>query len=218
VRRLLLVAMGVALVVAGTTQRSVAVFTSTSTSGANVVSSASDFGTPLRGLDVQAENAGVVGRVDAGDRLLVTYSQRVDLTSVIEGWDGAGVAVVVHLRDGAVTGGDHKVDDQLEVLLTAAAPQRAVRFGNVNLAADYLKQGREVAIGGTLAATTATVAGAEVTVLTLRIDEVPLDRDGASAKGPATMVWAPPAGVRDLGGGTGSTAAATEGGAVDPDF
>lgn len=217
-RRVLLIAMSVALVAAGTTQRSVASFTSTSSSAPNVVGSASDFGTPLHALDVQAENGGVVARVDVGDALSLTYSQRVDPTSVIDGWDGADVAVIVHLRDGAILGGDHKVDDQLEVLLTAGEPQVAARVGSVHLGADYLKQGRDVTVEGTLTATTAIVAGREVTVLRLRIDQAPLERDGATAKGPAAMVWAPPPGVRDVSGATGSTASATEGGPLDHDL
>lgn len=217
-RRVLLIAMSLALLAEGTTQRSVASFTSTSSSAANVVSSASDFGTPLRGLDVQADDVDVLGRVDVGDTLLLTYSQRVDLTSVIDGWDGAGAAVVVHLRDGAVVGGDHKLDDHLEVLLTADDPQVAARVGGVDLGADYLKQGRDVTVDGTLTATTETVGGRDVTVLRLRFDQAPLDRDGATAKGPAAMVWVPPPGVRDVSGATGSTAPVTEGGPLDHDL
>lgn len=217
-RRVLLIAMSLALLAGGTTQRSVASFTSTSSSAPNVISSASDFGTPLRALDVQAENGGVPARIDVGDALSLTYSQRLDLTSVIDGWDGAGVAVIVHLRDGAVVGGDHKLDDHLEVLLTAGDPQVAARVGRMDLGADYLKQGRDVTVDGTLTATTAIVGGREVTVLRLRIDQTPLDRDGATAKGPAAMVWTPPAGVRDVSGATGSTAPATEGGPLDHDL
>lgn len=217
-RHVLLVAMCVALVVAGTTQRSVATFTSSSASATNVVSSASDFGSPLRGLDVQADNEDVLGRVDVGDTLLLTYSQRVDLTSVIDGWDGAGAAVVVHLRDGAIVGGDHKLDDGVEVLLTAGDTQVAARVGSVNLGADYLKQGRDITVDGTLSATTETVAGRDVTVLRLRFDEAPLERDGATAKGPAAMVWSPPPGVRDVSGASGSTASVTEGGPLDHDL
>lgn len=216
-RPVLLVAMCVALVVAGTTQRSVATFTSSSSSAPNVVTSASDFGI-LRGIDVQGENAGVLGRLDVGDTLHLTYSGRVDLTSVIDGWDGAGVAVVVHLRDGAVIGGDHKLDDQLEVLHTADGPASTARVGSVNLGADHLKQGRELTVGGTLSAATAIVAGVEVTVLSLRIEEALLERDAASAKGPAAMVWVAPPGVRDLSGATGEAAPVTEGGALDQDL
>jgi chitinase len=218
VRRVLLIAMSLALLAAGTTQRSVASFTWTSSSAANVVGSASDFGTPLRGLDVQADDAAALGRIDVGDTLLLTYSQRVDLTSVIDGWDGTGAAVVIHLRDGAVVGGDHKLDDHLEVLLTAGEPQVAARVGSVDLGADYLKQGRDVTVAGTLSATTASVGGRDVTVLRLRFDEAPLERDGATAKGPAAMVWAPPPGVRDVSGATGSTASVTEGGPLDNDL
>lgn len=171
--------------------------------------------TPLRGLDVQGRNGGVLGRIDTGDVLTLTYSDTLDLASVLSGWNGASRGVTVRLRDGSVVGGG-ALDDTLDVF-TAANLNTPVRLGSVNLRADYLKSGRNVTVPGTLAATTVVRDGREVTEITLRIDAT-LGNNVLRTGGAGTMVWSPSAGVRGTSGVAASTATVTESGPLDRDF
>ena len=60
---------------------------------------------PLRALDVQTVNGGrTEGLAEPNDRVILTYSQQVNLSSISAGWTGAALPVTVRMRDGQLLG------------------------------------------------------------------------------------------------------------------
>ena len=71
------------------------------TTSATVANRAID-NTLVRGIDVQTINktGGTLGRVEAGDRIVLTYSEIMKPSTLIAGWTGTGAATVyVRLTD-----------------------------------------------------------------------------------------------------------------------
>ncbi len=157
--------------------------------------------------DVQTTNVtgGTLGKPELGDRLLLSYSEPVDPSSIISGWSGAAANVVVRITDGGILG-----NDVLTVRNAANAAQLAL--GSVDLRRrDYVTATRDfgasgtpsqmVQNGSTIALTLGTPSGSTTTA--------------ASA---ASILWTPSASATDRAGNTCSTTAATESGAADLDF
>ena len=182
--------------------------TSTTVAGRRVDNS------PLKAYDVQAVSGGATaGRLDAGDVLRLTYTDQVNPATVASGWTGAtSLAVTVRLRDGGLMGLGAKGDT-----LDFSRAAGTLNLGSVNLKADYVKTNKTVTFAGTMTISTATVNGRTVSVLSVTLG-------AASGSGlrtnaaTAAMVWGPSATVADLNGQAGSTAPATELGALDRDF
>lgn len=165
---------------------------------------------PVRALDVQAANGGgSVGRLDNGDTITYTYTERVNPASLVAGWSGASRNVTVRLRDGNLVGGGAK-DDTLDVT--------GVNLGAVNLKADYVKSGKTVQWSGTMTATTVTEGTSTRTVVTVTLGAVSSGSGLRTVSGTPTMVWTPSASATDLTGQKCSTAPAIEAGAADRDF
>lgn len=163
--------------------------------------------TAPRGYDVQTTNGGAAGRIDAGDTMSFTFSERIDLGSVLSGWDGSAVAV-----QGRVTDDWGFRSNTFQVVGRSAT----VRLGSVQLNEDFtILFGNTV--NGTLSAETVTVDGVARTVVTIRIES-----SGGfgmtTVDGPATLEWTPASGVTDLAGNPLDTAVVTERGALDRDF
>ena len=169
----------------------------------------------LRGVDVQASNGGVERTVDAGDRLLLTYDSRVDLTSLLAGWTGEARTVAVRLRDGAAAGGVGG-EDVLDVFTTTSLGT-AVPLGTVNTRGNYVR-GQAMVFSATLSAQTVTVAGQPATQVTLVLGGLTTADNGRVSRSARSMTWTPSAGARDLAGNPASTVAVTETGALDRDF
>ncbi|WP_243842087.1 Ig-like domain-containing protein [Microbacterium hydrocarbonoxydans] len=170
--------------------------------------------TPVRGADVQTANGGATaGRVDAGDTLTFTYGKPMLASSISPGWNGTALPVTLRLRDGALLGLGGS-GDTVDVLRSGAA----VNLGSVNLRGDYVKAGKTSTFNATMVATTATVNGAPVTVVTVTVGSL----HGAGALRTATvgaaMTWTPSATATDGGGAPCSTAPVTEVGALDREF
>lgn len=165
---------------------------------------------PVRALDVQSANGGgTVGRVDNGDTVTFTYSEKLDLATVVGGWDGTARAVTVRLRDGNLVGGGAK-DDTIDVT--------GANLGAVNLKADYVKSGKTVQWAGSMTATTVTVGASTRTVVTVKIGAVTSGSGLRTVTSAATMTWTPSASAADLSGQKCSTAPAVETGTADRDF
>jgi hypothetical protein len=165
---------------------------------------------PLRGADVQATNGGgTVGRLDNGDTLTYSYSERIAPTSALAGWDGSARTVAVRLRDGNAVGGGAK-DDTVDVTGT--------NLGAVNLRGDYVKSGKTVQWSGTMTATTVTVGTTTRTVVTVRLGAVTSGSGLRTVTGTASLQWTPSGAVVDLAGRPCSTAPVTESGTADRDF
>jgi hypothetical protein len=162
---------------------------------------------PPRGYDVQTTNGGAPGRIDAGDTMSFTFSERIDLGSVLAGWDGSAVAV-----QGRVTDDWGFRNNTFQVVGRSAT----VRLGSVQLNEDFtILFGNTV--NGTLTAETVTVDGVARTVVTVRIES-----SGGfgmtTVDTAAAMEWTPASGVTDLAGNPIDTAVVTERGSLDRDF
>jgi hypothetical protein len=162
----------------------------------------------LKALDVQALNNGTIGRVSAGDKVVLTYSTLVNLATIKAGWTGASTPVTVTMKDkgvnGTGTGSDRMETD--------------ANLGYVAFAQDYLKNNKSTTLSGsTMTATTATVAGVQVTVVTITFG-TPDTSAIRTASMLGAMRWFPSAAARTPAGLACSTSAATESGANDKDL
>lgn len=161
-----------------------------------------------KGVDIQTTNGGAAGRIDTGDKIVFTFSEQMDLSSIYSGWSGNATAGTVQVRDGLIYGGG--VDnDTLELSRPSGADLGTV-YLNENFATIF-------SISTSVSMTAATVTDGDVTrtVVTLRIDGGSI---GNSVSSPATMTWTPAAGILDLAGNPISTASVTESGPLDVDF
>lgn len=170
---------------------------------------------PLRGYDVQATDGGVLGEVDAGDVLTLTYDSQVNLDTIVSGWNGAARTVGVRLRDGASVGGVSS-EDVIDVVTTPGG-STAVNLGSVNTRGNYIK-GQPMAFNATMTAQTVTVNGASATQVVVRINALVSADNGRLNRKARTMTWTPSSAARNLNGVAASTAPVDELGPLDRDF
>lgn len=169
---------------------------------------------PLRAVDVQTSNGeGTAGRLDAGDTLMLTYSEQVAPGSVSTGWTGAALPVTVRLRDGNLLGTGNK-GDAIDVLRNGAA----VRLGQVALREDYVKSRRTASFNATMTATTVTVDGVQRTVVTLVVGTLASGNGQRTVSASSTMVWTPSTAATSVTGAACAAATATESGVADREF
>lgn len=167
----------------------------------------------LRGHDVQAVNVGgAIGSIDTGDVVTLTYTDAVALGTITSGWTGAALPVSVRFRDGKVLGlGDS--DDTFDVLRDNAT----VNLGSVALRNDVVKSNRAALFAATMRASSATINGRTVTVITLTLGST-TDGNNLSRGTAASMIWTPSDVVTDAFTNRSSTAPTTELGTLDRDF
>lgn len=175
------------------------------TTTSDVVSGRSVDNTAARAVDVQTTNGGVAGKIDSGDTIAFTYSERVNLGTVLSGWDGSATSVNVRVRDGLLISLNPN-NDVLDVT--------GVNLGSVSLDENFVNTLGTINVTATMTASTVTVDGVARTVVTLRITSTA----GLTASGNGTMTWTPSALVTDLAGNPTSTVAVSESGAGDRDF
>jgi len=155
------------------------------------------------GTDVQTTNAGVAGRAEIGDTIILTFSEVTDPESVLSGWTGSSTNVVLRIANNA--GGDR-------VTIRNAANSAQLPLGTVNLVGTgYVTASRDfgasgtpstmVAVGNTIVITLGTASGAVTTQATGN-----------------NMTWVPVVTATDRAGNTCQTTTATESGALDLDF
>ncbi|KAA1379861.1 Ig-like domain-containing protein [Aeromicrobium fastidiosum] len=159
--------------------------------------------TAARGVDVQTTNGGTAGRIDAGDTMVFTFSEQMDLSSIYAGWSGSATLGTVRVR-GALSGASNVLD--------VTAPSN-VRLGTVDLIENFSLLFDNTA-DMSMTASTVTVDGVARTVVTIKV----LSASGYQVSSPATMVWTPSAAALDLAGNPTSTATVSESGQPDLDF
>jgi hypothetical protein len=174
----------------------------------------------VTGYDVQAENraGGRAGRVESGDVLVLTWSRRMNTSSLLPGWDGTGTAsLTVRLADGAVTGvNTGSGADALQLLDTAG---NASGLGNVNLKSNQVKAKKTAVFAATATQSTVTIAGVDHTVVRVTLAAVASGAQNIrTVSATPIMAWSPSAGARDLLGGVCSAAPIDELGIADRDF
>lgn len=169
---------------------------------------------PVRGLDVQTANgSGTAGRLDAGDRLMLTFSKQMATGSILSGWDGSATTVSLRLRDGSLLG-TGSAGDTVDVL----AGNASVALGSVNLRGDYIKPGKTSTFTATMTAATATVGGATVTTVTVSLDALAGGGALRTVSSASTMSWSPSGSATDLAGTPCSTTPVSETGPADREF
>ncbi|MET1058209.1 MAG: Ig-like domain-containing protein [Nocardioides sp.] len=184
----------------------------TPTSGAAVTSAVVTVtvdNTPLKAQDVQTTNVTTANRPAVGDRVVLTYSSVVNLASIKAGWTGASTPVTLTFKDKNVTGAAISGYDRME--MTGA------NLGQVAFVQNFVPANRTVVVNGsTMTATTATVGGVQVTVVTITLGTPASSLSTASTNG--AMRWTPSTAATSLAGLACSSAIATETGTNDRDF
>jgi chitinase len=155
-----------------------------------------------KGADIQTTNGGTAGRIDAGDTIVYTYSEQMDLSSIYAGWSGTATS-------GAIRVGGLFTNNQI---LQVDGPTN-LRLGTVDLNANFAFLGDATA-DASITAATVTIDGIVRTVITVKV----LGNAGYQVNAAANMVWTPSASATDLAGNPTSTATVTESGALDVDF
>ena len=155
--------------------------------------------------DVQTTNVsgGTNGKTEAGDTIVLTYSEQIDANSVLAGWTGASTPVVVRLNDG--------INDSVQIYNaanSAALPLGTIDTGRI----DYTTLNATFGASGT--PSTMVQSGATITIT--------LGTQGGgimtAALGTGRMSWTPSATATDRAGNAAATTAASEGGGNDRDF
>jgi hypothetical protein len=169
---------------------------------------------PLRAADVQTVQGGAsTGKVEEGDKVLLTYNGLARTSTIANAWDGSTVPVVVRLRDGGLLALGAK-DDIIDVLRNG----NAVNLGSVNLAENYIGNKAAAQFAATMTASTVVVNGVSVTRVTLSLGAQTSGKALPTAAGAATMVWTPSTTVTDVNGRPTSAAPRPETGLLDRDF
>jgi hypothetical protein len=156
--------------------------------------------------DVQAVNVGggTAGKPELGDQLVLTFSEPTDPNSVLAGWSGAAMSVVVRITEGGAS------SDALTVRNTTNSAQ--LPLGSVNLArTDVVTATRDFGASGTTAQMAMSGNAIAITLGT------PRGTTGTAAAA-AAMIWTPSATATDAAGNAASTTARTETGTADLDF
>lgn len=169
--------------------------------------------TAPRALDVQTTNGGVLGRLDPGDTMSLTYSELMRTDSISPGWDGSPVAVNLRLRDGLFLGTGSS-GDLVDVLRGGST----VNLGTVNLREDYIFFLGNAQFAATMASTTVTVNGVEVTRVTITVGAQVSGITPRTVTAASTMSWEPSWRATDLGGLDTDPAVAFESGGSDRQF
>jgi hypothetical protein len=178
--------------------------------GADVISAAVAVtvdNSALSALDVSASNVGTAGYVNAGDKLVLTYSGIVDLTTIKAGWTGASTSSALTLEDKNVAGGGAD-----RIRFTEA------NLGQVAFIQSYVKGGKSTAFAATMTAATQNVGGVDVTVVTVTIGAAQNTKDLTTSAILGAMKWTPSALARTPAGVACSTTVATESGTSDKDL
>ena len=148
--------------------------------------------------DVQTSNGGTVGRPDAGDTIVFSYSERIDPDSVLNGWTGGTTAVTVRIAN--------SISNDV-VTIWNAGNTAQLALGSIATGGNYTSAASTFA--GTMVQSGSTIT---VTLGTLGSGN---PKTNGSA---AAMTWTPSASATDAAGNACSTSPRTETGASDVDF
>ncbi|MCU0257700.1 MAG: Ig-like domain-containing protein [Solirubrobacteraceae bacterium] len=169
-------------------------------------------GTPPVAQAIAAANAGtpgtLAGRLDAGDRLTLSYSEALRPSSILAGWDGTATAMRARFFAGGASDRLALLNDGLTAALGLATGGPG--SGGINLRGDYVSG--QVTFAATM---TLSPDGRTVTVVLGAPDAPGSIR--AAAVAPRDMRWSVSTAARDLAGNavTGATVTESDG---DRDF
>ena len=158
------------------------------------------------GSDVQTTNVsgGTNGKAELGDTMTITYSEAIDPASIVSGWSGSSMNLLVQLTN---SGGGDTI-----TFFSSTSPFPQIPLGSINLGrTDYTTGNVTFGLSGT--PSTMVLSGSTVTIT---LGTASAADTTAAATG--SMVWTPSATATDLAGNACSTTAKTETGAADKDF
>jgi hypothetical protein len=186
---------------------------------ASLVGSAAVDNTAPTAADVQTTNAGTNGLAEAGDSLILTFSEPIEPASILAGWSGAATSVVVRINDNGLLGLPLG-NDSVQIWNAANStvlPLGAVDLGRSDYVAGLLGGNVRFGVGGT--PSTMTMSGSAVTIVFGTYNATAIvDPTRTTAGGNGTAAWTPVAGLYDRAENAISTAVATESGAGDKEF
>lgn len=158
------------------------------------------------GSDIQTvDGGGTAGQPQAGDKVIFTFTEPIEPSTVLSGWSGASTNVVVHI-DAPLLGTNH-----LSVWNSSNSSQ--LPLGSVDLGSGGYSALVNATFGASGTASTMAMSGSTITV-TLGTPSLTL----SAVLTNTTMKWTPASGPTDLAGNAISTAQVTESGAADKDF
>ncbi len=186
---------------------------------ASLAGSATVDNTAPAAADVQTTNASTNGLAEAGDSLVLSFSEPVEPTSILAGWSGAATNVVVRINDNGLLGlplGNDSVQ-VWNASNSAVLPLGTVDLGRSDYVAGLL--GGSIRFGASGTASTMTMSGNTVTIVLGTYNATPIvDPARTTAGGNGTATWTPVIGPYDRAENAISTAVATESGAADREF
>lgn len=186
---------------------------------ASLAGSATVDNTAPAGADAQTANAGTNGLAEAGDSLVLTFSEPVEPGSILSGWTGVPTSVVVRINDNGALGlplGNDSVQIYNAGNLTML-PLGTIDLGRSDYVAGLL--GGTVRFGASGTASTMSMSGSAVTIVLGTYNAtLILDPARTTAGGTGTAVWTPAATPYDRAENAMSVATATESGAADREF
>jgi hypothetical protein len=152
--------------------------------------------------DIQSQNGGTtIAKMELGDKAIFSFSEAMDPTSILSGWNGSATNVVVRIVD-------NKAGDRLQVWNATNNTQLAL--GEVELGGDF---SGNITFGASGTPSTMVMSGSSITVT------FGTPSGGVKTVSVATtMVWTPSASATDLAGNAMSTTSVTESGVADKDF
>jgi hypothetical protein len=165
------------------------------------------------GSNIQTTNnaGGVAGRAELDDTITFTYTDQMDPSTILAGWDGTATNVVVRLNNRS-----SGIGDDLAVYNSANTTKLALGPGGTSIVVDLIDR-NFVPVNRTFGATgipsTMQQSGTAITVT------LGTASGGTTTAGAAGSVrWTPGAAATDRAGNASSTTLVTESGAVDLDF
>jgi len=152
---------------------------------------------------VAATNHGTTGLVEQGDVVTLTYSEAIDPTSLVAGWDGSSMNVVVRGTKGGT-------EDTLTVFDASNAtqiPVGTVGIGNTGYFAANVTYG----LTGTHSTMSMDANGA----VTITLGTVSTAASATRNTNPNRISWTPSATAQDLAGNAASATKLNGGNAVE---
>ena len=163
----------------------------------------------VRGTDIQAINktGGKAGKLEAGDKLTLTYSEVMKASTLIASWSGTTTAsLFVRLTDASQV-----ETTRLTIDLAGATP---TGLGTFLTGGNFLRTNKTVVYAATPALTTAGGG----TVVTITLGSVASGSGLRTQSASTTLKWTPSATATDLAGNACSTSLVSETGTLDRDF
>jgi hypothetical protein len=148
---------------------------------------------------VQTTNAGIAGKAETGDKVILTYNEAMEPVSIIAGWNGGSTTVTVRLVQNG-TGDRVQIYNAAN---TTVLPLGTIRLNRTDYTTSTVSftNSTMTMVGGVVTITLGTPSGSVTT-----------------AGGAAAMSWTPSSTATDQSGNTASTSSFIETGTNDVDF